>query len=175
MRVYATLLLSMLATTAFAEIHTCEINQRTVYSDTPCSDINKTIRLSQPSQQDTHWWEAPLGRNQYKQPVLLDGPLDERVDKVATIINDAWEKSNNCQTGMSTGQEDAACKDFMKFIEPGTYFWQASHQYQALNLYTKNKVKDQNKLHKIKQQINELVEFRRQLQDYVKEQQLARK
>jgi len=173
MRVSTVVLLSVLSSNAVADIYTCEINQRTVYSDTPCSDINKNIKTA--IIEKTNWWEGHLGRNQYKRPILLNGALDVRVDKVASIINDAWEKSNNCQTAMNTGNEGTACKDFTQFIEPGTIFWQASHQYQALNLYTKNKIKDQNKLQTIKNQIGELVDFRAQLKNYVREQQLAQR
>lgn len=175
MRVSTALLVSLLSANTVADIHTCEINQRTIYSDTPCSHINKNIQASNHSQQKTLWWEDINGRNQYKQPIMLDGPLDERVDKVATIISEAWLKSENCQTAISTGNDGASCKDFVKYIEPGTVFWQASRQYQSLNLYTKNKVKDQPKLLTIKQQIHDLVTFRSDLKKYVQKQQLAQR
>ena len=174
MRVSTVVLLSVLSSNALADIYTCEINQRTIYSDTPCSDINKNIKADQ-NLDRANWWEGHLGRNQYKKPILLNGTLDVRVDKVASIINDAWGKSNQCQTAMSAGSDGSACKDFTQFIEPGTMFWQASHQYQALNLYTKNKIKDQNKLQTIKDQIGELVDFRAHLKNYVREQQLAQR
>ena len=153
MRVYTAVLLSVLSSNALADIYTCEINQQTIYSDTPCSDINKNIGTAGKNFQKSNWWESDLGWNQYKKPILLNGALDVRVDKVASIINDAQEKSNHCQTAMNTGNESVACKDFTQFIEPGTIFWQASHQYQALNLYTKSKIKDQDKLQTIKDQI----------------------
>jgi len=174
MRVSTVVLLSVLSSNALADIYTCEINQRTIYSDTPCSDINKSIRAA-PNLQKANWWEGDVGRNQYKRPISLNGPLDVRADKVASIINEAWEKSNHCQTAMSTDNEGSTCKDFTQFIEPGTIFWQASHQYQALNLYTKNKIKDQNKLQTIKDQVGELVDFRAHLKNYVREQQLAQR
>lgn len=175
MRVSTALLVSLLSANAFSEIHTCEINQRTVYSDTPCSHINKNIPTAHNDQQKSLWWEDVHGRNQYKQPIVLDGPLDERIDRVATIISEAWTKSADCQTAISTGNDGSSCKDFVKYIEPGTVFWQASHQYQSLNLYTKNKVKDQQKLSTIKQQIHELVTFRSDLRKYVQKQQLAQR
>lgn len=175
MRVSTAVLLSVLSSNTVADIYTCEINQRTVYSDTPCSDINKNVRSADQSLQKNYWWEEQVGRNQYKKPILLNGELDARVDKVASIINDANKKANNCQTALSSGNEGSVCKDFTQFIEPGTIFWQASHQYQALNLYTKNKIKDQNKLQTIKDQIGELVSFRAELKNFVREQQLAQR
>lgn len=174
MRVYTALLVSLISANSFAEIHTCEIDQQTVYSDTPCSHINN-ISSSNRAPQEPLWWKELGGNNQYKQPIHLDGTLDERIDRVATIISEAWTKSTNCQTAISTGRNGSSCKDFIKYIEPGTVFWQASHQYQSLNLYTKNKVKDQHKLSTIKQQIHDLVTFRSDLNRYVKEQQLAQR
>ncbi len=174
MRVSTVVLLSVLSSNAVADIYTCEVNQRTIYSDTPCSDVNKNIRMI-PDLQKVNWWEGNVGLNQYKRPISLNGPLDSRVDKVAAIINDAWEKSKDCQASMSTGNEGVSCKDFTQFIEPSTIFWQASRQYQALNLYTKNKIKDQNKLQTIKDQIGELITFRANLNNHVKEQQLAQR
>lgn len=175
MRASLTLALSLLASTATADIYTCEINQRTVYSDTPCSQIITQQPSATNRSQSTQWWEDVNSRNPYKQPILLDGPLDERVDRVATIISDAWIKSTDCQTAISSGQNAATCKDFMNFIEPGTLFWQASRQYQSLNLYTKNKVKDQQKMSTIKRQIHDLVTFRAELKQHVKKQQLAKR
>lgn len=175
MRVSTALLVSLLSANAFADIHTCEINQRTVYSDTPCNQISNTIQASTERQQSSHWWEELDGRNQYKHPILLDGPLDQRIDRVATIISEAWTKSADCQTAISTGDGGSSCKDFMKYIEPGTIFSQASRQYQSLNLYTKNRVKDQHKLATIKQQIHELVTFRSELKKHVQKQQLAQR
>ncbi len=175
MRVPIALLASLLSANTVAEVHTCEINQRMIYSDTPCSHINKNIPASNDTRQKALWWEDIHGRNQYKQPIMLDGPLDERLDRVAAIISEAWVKSNNCQTAISTDSDGSSCKDFVKYIEPGTVFWQASRQYQSLNLYTKSKVKDQHKLSIVKQQIHELVTFRSDLKMYVKKQQLAQR
>ena len=174
MRFSTVVLLSVLSSNAVADIYTCEINQRTIYSDTPCSDVNKNIRMA-PDLQKANWWEGNIGQNQYKKPIVLNGPLDSRVDKVASIIDEAWGKSKDCQTAMSTSNEGVSCKDFTQFIEPGTIFWQASHQYQALNLYTKKKIKDQNKLQTIKDQIGELIAFRTDLKNHVREQQLAQR
>ncbi|UZE97399.1 hypothetical protein [Alkalimarinus alittae] len=175
MRVFTVLLVSLISSNAAAEIHTCEINQRTVYSDTPCSHISKNYTSAKAAHPTSHWWEDIDGRNQYKQPVVLDGPLDERVDKVASIISEAWLKSNDCQTAISTGQEGYNCKDFLQYIEPDTAFWQASRQYQSLNFYTKKKVKNQQKMTSIEQQIHDLVSFRAELKQYVKKQQPAQR
>ncbi len=175
MRASTALLLTLMSTNTIADIYTCEINHRTIYSDTPCSDINKNIQMSQDPNKNTNWWEHSQHHNQYKQPIMLNGALDQRVDKVATIINNAWSKSGNCQASISTNNESADCKDFTQFIEPGTVFWQASHQYQALNPYIKKKVKDQDKLLTIENQIHELIEFRRYLKNYVQERQLAQR
>ncbi|WP_250654713.1 hypothetical protein [Alkalimarinus coralli] len=175
MKTSIALFISLLSANALAEIHTCEINNKTVYSDTPCSHINQTIRKAPNTQSNTYWWEDIQERNQYKQPIMIDGPLDERVEKVSTIISEAWQKSNSCQSAIDSGKNESICRDFVKYIEPGTVFWQASHQYQSLNLYTKNKIIDQNKLATIKKQIDELVTFRTDLRKYVQRQQLAQR
>ena len=89
MRLSTALLASLLSTHALADIHTCEINQQTVYSDTPCSNIQKTISSSSNTQESNQWWEGAHNSNPYKHAIVIDGPLDERFDRVAGIISEA--------------------------------------------------------------------------------------
>ncbi len=174
MRIISSVLFLLLSTSAFATVHTCKVDSRTVFSDIPCDQLAKPshFQVKQQKTKNKAWWEEELLTNDYKGKVDIDGPLDTRVSKIAEIINLAWIKSKQCEAALEQGDGGAACQDVNQYLELGTIFWQAGKQFQKLDSSVRQQLADKEVIPRIESQISELLDFRLMLTDYVRQREL---
>jgi len=158
----------------YADVYSCKVNSRTVFSDIPCDQLSKPahLQLKQPKKKLVAWWEEELATNGYKEKVDIDGPLDQRVDKIAEIINLAWVKSKLCESALKQGDGGKFCQDINQYLELGTVFWQAGKQFQQLEPSVRQQLEKKDVLPQIENQISELLDFRLMLTAYVREREL---